>query len=108
MPQGPTFQFVSQRTARGIPAASGHTNLSLSVDPGNPCDRATLEMLDVPGYDHVIVLAGEGHDDHHVTDAQTLITLLHLRDIADRNGRDLAVGSETLDLRNRIARQYVL
>ena len=99
--RGSTVHVVAQLDGRGMPAASGHTNLSLSVDPGNPCDRATLEMLDVPGYDHVIVLAGEGHDDHHVTDAQTLITLLHLRDIADRSGRDLSVVSEMLDVRNR-------
>ena len=34
-------------------------------------------------------------------DARTLVTLLHLRDIADRLGHDFSIVSEMLDLRNR-------
>ena len=34
-------------------------------------------------------------------DSRTLITLLHLRDIEERGGRDFSIVSEMLDLRNR-------
>ncbi len=60
-----------------------------------------LESLDVASYDHVIVLAYKETLDPQRADAKTLITLLHLRDMADRAGVDLTVVSEMLDDRNR-------
>jgi hypothetical protein len=63
-------------------------------------DRQVLDRLDVPGYQHVIVLAYEDIDEQSA-DAATLITLLHLRDIAEKNGSRISIVSEMLDLRNR-------
>lgn len=98
---GSTVRIVAHDFGPAAPISGGKVNLSVVADTGDPRDRATLDGLDVPSYDHVIVLADDSHDDLHVSDAQTLVTLLHLRDIADRSGRDLAIVSEMLDVRNR-------
>ena len=55
----------------------------------------------MPAFDHVIVLAYKDDLDVDRADAKTLVTLLHLRDMADRAGTDFAVVSEMLDDANR-------
>ena len=66
--------------------------------PIAPCSTA----LDVPSFDHVIVLCYADGSRPQRADARTLVTLLHLRDIAsERSGRLLDRQSEMLDLRNR-------
>ena len=70
------------------------------VEVGDTTDRRVLDRLGVEAYDHVIVLAYDGLSAHEA-DARTLVTLLHLRDIADRKGVDLSIVSEMLDVRNR-------
>jgi voltage-gated potassium channel Kch len=74
---------------------------SVSVELGDTTDRRTLDRLAVAGYDHIIVLSYSDSLDEQQADARTLITLLHLRDIIDRNGEDASIVSEMLDLRNR-------
>ena len=82
-------------------------NLSVSLRRGDTTDRRTLDALQVDTYDHIIVLSstdgnGDGRHDHaQHADARTLITLLHLRDIQDRLGKDFSIVSEMLDIRNR-------
>jgi voltage-gated potassium channel Kch len=80
-------------------------NMSVSFRPGDTTDRETLESLAVETYDHIIVLStsedGSGHTDPQEADARTLITLLHLRDMSDKTGTDLAIVSEMLDIKNR-------
>ena len=53
---------------------------------GDTTDRALLEELKAADYDHVIVLSYAGLE-VQAADANTLVTLLHLRDIAEQ-GRD--------------------
>jgi hypothetical protein len=60
-----------------------------------------LEELEVPSYDHVVVLSYSDDLDHREADSRTLVTLLHLREIADRDGRSFSIVSEMLDDRNR-------
>ena len=48
----------------------------------------------------MIVLTPDGLDAQRA-DARTLVTLLHLRDIADRRGASFSIVSEMLDERNR-------
>lgn len=67
---------------------------------GDPTDRRVLDRLGAQAFDHVIVLAPGGLGAQEA-DARTLVTLLHLRDIADRKGVDLSIVSEMLDVRNR-------
>jgi voltage-gated potassium channel Kch len=69
--------------------------------PADTTDRRTLEELDVPSYDHVIVLSYSDRLEPQEADSRTLITLLHLREIADRSGRSFSIVSEMLDDRNR-------
>jgi len=75
-------------------------NTALVFRDANPSDRETLEAIELERFDHVIVLSGEGLDAQRA-DARTLVTLLHLRDIADRRGAKFSVVSEMIDERNR-------
>jgi voltage-gated potassium channel Kch len=82
-------------------AAAGLERLEVARRFGDTSDRATLDSLDVAGFDHIIVLSRSETLDAQAADARTLVTLLHLRDIADKGGVDLSVVSEMLDMRNR-------
>ena len=75
-------------------------NQKIAVREGDIRDRALLEKLGASEYDHVIVLA-YSHLQQQEADAITLITLLHLRDIAERDETPFSIISEMLDLRNR-------
>jgi Trk K+ transport system NAD-binding subunit len=76
------------------------TNQKLTVLEGDIRDRDLLEKLNAPDYDHVIVLA-YSHLEPQEADAITLVSLLHLRDIAERDETPFSIVSEMLDLRNR-------
>ncbi|MBJ7330065.1 MAG: hypothetical protein JHC95_09225 [Solirubrobacteraceae bacterium] len=76
-------------------------HLTVDVQRGPTTERATLDALDVPRFDHTIVMCYSDDLDPQRADARTLVTLLHLRDIADKTGRSCAVVSEMLDDRNR-------
>jgi ion channel POLLUX/CASTOR len=73
----------------------------LQFETGDTTDRRTLEALEVVTFNHVIVLAYSDTLGVQRADAKTLITLLHLREISDRAGRDLSIVSEMLDNGNR-------
>ena len=75
-------------------------NQKVTVQEGDIRDRALLERLGASDYDHVIVLA-YSHLEPQEADAITLVTLLHLRDIAERDDTPFSIVSEMLDLRNR-------
>ncbi len=75
-------------------------NQKIIVQEGDIRDRALLEKLEASEYDHVIVLA-YSHLEPQEADAITLVTLLHLRDIAERDETPFSIVSEMLDLRNR-------
>ncbi len=80
------------------------TNLTVSLHQGDATDRTTLDTLQIPRFDHVILLSpqiDDGHEDEQKADARTLVTLLHLRDIREQSGRRSSIVSEMLDLRNR-------
>jgi len=68
---------------------------------GEITDRPLLDSLNVEKYDHIIVLSYVGKMDLQAADSQTLITLLHLRDIADIKEVDLSIVSEIMDVGNR-------
>ncbi len=75
-------------------------NQKLTVLEGDIRDRDLLESLNAQDYDHVIVLA-YSHLEQQEADAITLVTLLHLRDMAERDETPFSIVSEMLDLRNR-------
>jgi len=75
-------------------------NQKLVVQEGETTDRDLLNGLHVEEYDHVIVLAYSTLEPQEA-DAQTLVTLLHLRDMAEKDETPFSIVSEMLDLRNR-------
>lgn len=76
------------------------TNQELVVKEDETTDRHLLESLGVKDYDHVIVLANNQFPPQEA-DAKTLVTLLHLRDMAEEDETPFSIVSEMLDLRNR-------
>jgi ion channel POLLUX/CASTOR len=68
---------------------------------GDPTKRSVLEALDVGGFDHIILLADTESFDDQRADSRTLVSLLHLRDFAERNDLNLNIVSEMLDDGNR-------
>jgi len=76
-------------------------NQSVSFQEGDTGDRTTLDSLDIPSYQHVIVLAYIDTMQPQQADARTLITLLHLRNIEQKSDKPLSIVSEMLDVGNR-------
>ncbi len=76
-------------------------NQAVAFNYADTTKRAVLNALDVPSFDHVIVLCYSDVLEAQRADSKTLITLLHLRDMSDRSGKDFSIVSEMLDLRNR-------
>ncbi|MBB5633813.1 voltage-gated potassium channel Kch [Cryobacterium mesophilum] len=77
------------------------TNLDIRFVRGDTTSRAVLDDLDIPGFDHIIVLAYKELIGGQRADAKTLVTLLHLREIGEQSGRELNIVSEMIDDRNR-------
>lgn len=75
-------------------------NQKLKVIEEETTDRDLLNSLKIEEYNHVIVLAYSTLDPQEA-DAKTLVTLLHLRDIAEKDETPFSIVSEMLDLRNR-------
>src|SRR5215211_5883482 len=76
-------------------------NQKVTSRVGDTTDRRTLEQLEVSSYDHVIVLGHPDEPDPNAADSKTLVTLLHLREIADNSEHRFSIVSEMLDVRNR-------
>jgi Trk K+ transport system NAD-binding subunit len=68
---------------------------------GDTTNRRILDDLNIETYNHIIVLSQTENSDIQASDARTLSTLLHLRDIADTKGHEFSIVSEMLDDRNR-------
>ncbi|RYG64991.1 potassium transporter TrkA, partial [bacterium] len=79
----------------------GSVNQSLNFEHGNSTERATLDSLEIPTYQHVIVLGYTDLLQPQQADARTLITLLHLRNIEEKSGQPLSIVSEMMDVGNR-------
>ena len=76
-------------------------NTKVDTRHGDPTERALLDSLDLGGYDSVLVLSETGGRSQEMADARTMITLLHLRDIARKSGKSVPITSEILDIQNR-------
>jgi len=76
-------------------------NQNVTSHVGDTTDRRTLDRLEVSSYDHVIVLGQPDEPDPNAADSKTLVTLLHLREIADSGEHGFSIVSEMLDVRNR-------
>jgi Castor and Pollux protein voltage-gated ion channel component len=80
---------------------TGLQNQKVTCREADTTDRRVLDSLAVHSYDQVIILCYADELALQEADARTLITLLHLRDIAEKGGHDFRIVSEMLDVRNR-------
>lgn len=76
-------------------------NLSIHCQNGDTTDRRLLESLHIEDFRYVIILCYSDSLPLQQADARTLVTLLHLRDMADRGGFKFSITSEMLDIHNR-------
>ncbi len=74
---------------------------TLRFVPSSTTSRAVLDGLDVATYQHVLVVSPIDRYDAQRADARTLVTLLHLRDMASIAGHPFSITSEMADVRNR-------
>ena len=98
---------VSPDDGAHLPLLALNTQLQrqrLTLQVGDITRRATLDALDIPAFDHVILLS-DTRLPMQEADAQTLICLLHLRNIASASGKRMNIVSEMMDLRNRALAQ---
>ncbi|MEQ1902027.1 MAG: hypothetical protein ABL866_14990 [Devosia sp.] len=77
------------------------SNLQVEYGIVDTSSRSALDGLNIPSYEHVLVLGYSDHMDAQATDTRTLVTLLHLRKIAEASGSHINVVSEMIDVRNR-------
>jgi len=96
--KGSSVTVVADIDDPGLPT---FPNMPVTFRRADPSHRAVLDTLGVDASDHIIVLAAKEHLPAQRADAKTLITLLHLRDMAEKLGVELNVVSEMLDDRNR-------
>jgi voltage-gated potassium channel Kch len=68
---------------------------------GDTSNRRVLDSLDCEKYDHIIILSHSITNNIQESDARTIFTLLHLRDIAEKSGHPFSIVSQMLDIRNR-------
>ncbi|UXP30592.1 NAD-binding protein [Reichenbachiella agarivorans] len=76
-------------------------NLNVEFVRAETTERETLESLNIPSYDYIMLLCYEQNFPVQEADAQTLITLLHIRSIAERTEKHLNLVSEMIDMKNR-------
>jgi len=75
-------------------------NQSLHCHKADVTDRKVLDSLSVGAFDHLIVLS-DNELTAEMSDSRVLMTLLHLREIGEKLGKDLAIVSDMRDVRNR-------
>ncbi|MDI1317758.1 hypothetical protein [Flavobacterium sp.] len=76
-------------------------NIKLEFQHGDTTSRSVIDNLDISSFNCVQLLCYKEEMDMQDADAQTLISLLHIRRIMEETGKDIKVVSEMLDLRNR-------
>jgi voltage-gated potassium channel Kch len=84
-----------------VSAAPGTDVLRIETRRIESSRQADIVALDPTSYDHIIVLGCSDHMSAQAADTRTLVTLLHLRRIADQVGAQIDVVSEMIDVRNR-------
>lgn len=77
-------------------------NLKITFKEGDITNRKTLNDLQIPNFTNVMILSyGSMEEDIQEIDANTLVTLMHLRDIKKQNKASFSIISEMLDIKNR-------
>jgi hypothetical protein len=92
---------LGESTANMDELTAGLVNMTVNHRDGDVTARSLLDELDVLGFDHVLVLSETAGRTQEMADARTMITLLHLRDMARKAGKNVPITSEILDMQNR-------
>ncbi|MFZ1771969.1 MAG: hypothetical protein WAU00_22345, partial [Caldilinea sp.] len=74
--------------------------LTVQVQVGSTTDRRLLDALAIEQYRQVILLCYDNMPPQQA-DSRTIVTLLHLRDIASKHDYHFSIVTEMLDVRNR-------
>ncbi|MGZ4055523.1 MAG: CASTOR/POLLUX-related putative ion channel [Bacteroidia bacterium] len=82
-------------------AAKSLKNIKLEFQLGDTTARIVIDNLDVTSYNSVQLLCYKEELELQDADAQTLISLLHIRRVMEEKGKEVKIVSEMLDLRNR-------
>ncbi len=80
---------------------AGCKNLAVVFKQESTTSRKVLDALNIPSFHHIILLCYSDSMGTQEADAQTLITLLHLRELAESTDRQFSIVSEMIDVRNR-------
>lgn len=76
-------------------------NMSVEFLKAETTERETIDRLEIPNFDYIMLLCYEQRYPVQEADAQTLITLLHIRSIAEKIDKHLNLVSEMMDMKNR-------
>lgn len=76
-------------------------NIQLEFVNADTTSREVIDNLNINSYNSVQLLCYKEEMEMQDADAQTLISLLHIRRIMEETGNDIKIVSEMLDLRNR-------
>lgn len=87
--------------AEAIPELPTLASMRVTPRAADITNRAVLESLDVTTFEHILVLSELTGRTQELADARTIVTLLHLRDLARLAGKKVPITSEILDIGNR-------
>jgi ion channel POLLUX/CASTOR len=76
-------------------------NASIQFIVGDVTSRKTVNDLDLSGFDHIMILSYSEKMGVQEADSNTLVTLMHLRDIKEKTGANFTIVSEMLNIKNR-------
>ncbi|MEP1096820.1 MAG: hypothetical protein ABJG78_17010 [Cyclobacteriaceae bacterium] len=76
-------------------------HIKIEFEVQDTTDRETLQHMHLENYNFIILLCYQTYFPIQEADAQTLITLLHLRNFTEQYGYEYKIVSEMLDIRNR-------
>ena len=76
-------------------------NMTVAFRAADVTSRKVLDSLEIGTFDHILVLSESTERSQELADARTMITLLHLRDIARKSGKSVPITSEIIDIQNR-------
>lgn len=98
---GSRLKLVADESCCEPDVPTGLANLDLEYLPGRTTDRTLLESLSIQDYDHILILSYSDSLDAQEADSRTLMSLLHIRDIAGRMNKGFSLITEMRDIRNR-------
>jgi len=104
VPKGSHVKVISKfdDAARAVnKVASQVENIHISFETADTTDRETLENMHLKDYNYIMLLCYQNYFPIQEADAQTLITLLHLRNFTEKYNEKYKIVSEMLDIRNR-------